>query len=184
MALVLILVASGGAWLFKKYAWAQDHLKDVTPRYAMMTGLMQEKEKLAAIQNELGTNYAHYVHPASTEAGQAGNEALQRVRDLASANKLDVVSSQVLPAREENGLERIGLNLRVEGPYDGVTKFLQDLARVQPVIYNDSMQLTAQNQRFVPRAPSRGMAAPQPAEASAVLGATAQLSLFVLRAKP
>ncbi|WP_157667785.1 type II secretion system protein GspM [Comamonas serinivorans] len=181
-AVLAAIVLGGAGWLLQKHAWAQDRLKDVNPRYAMMTGLIQDKDKLAALQQDLAGNYARYVHPATAEAGQAGNEALQRVRELASDNKLGVVSSQVMPARDDNGLERIGLNLRVEGDYDAMTRFLQALGRVEPVIYSDTLQLTAQGQRAAPRRVARGQ--PPPPEEPEVLKATAQLTLFVLRAKP
>lgn len=182
--LLVALLLFGAGFLFKKYAWAQDRLRDIEPRYALMTGLAQEKDKLAAIQAELGANYGRYVYPAKGDASQDGNEALQRVRDMATAAKLQVLSSQVMPPREDGGLQRIGLNLRVEGNYEAVMQFLETLSRSEPVIYSESTQLTSQSaRRFVPMM-RRGQPQAPAAEEAQPLEATAQLTLFVLKAMP
>ena len=181
-ALLLALLLAGAGYLVNKYAWAQDRLRDIEPRHALMTGLAQENDKLADIQSQLGGNYARYVYPAKGDASQDGNEALQRVRDMATAAKLQVLSSQVMPSREEQGLQRIGLNLRVEGPYEAVMQFLTTLSRSEPAIYSESTQLTSQSAgRFMP-AQRRGQGQPQPD--TPPLDATAQLTLFVLKAMP
>ncbi len=176
--LLAAVVIGGAGFLMKKYTWAQDRLRDIEPRHAVLKGLLQQKDQLTEIQGLLDTNYARYVYPAKADAGQAGNEALQRVREMANGSGLQVVSSQVMPPREEAGMQRIGLNLRVEGEYGAVVKFLQEIVRLSPVVYGESLQLSAQGGRSVPV--RRDRRNPQTEEAGVQM-ANAQLSLFVLR---
>lgn len=183
LAAVLVLAVLGGAgYLIRKNAWAQDQLKNAEPRHAMMAGLMAQKDQLAQLQSQLGGNYDHFVYPASVEVGQTGNETLQRVRELASRRNLQVVSSQAMPAREDAGLQRIGLSLRVEGEYDDLVQFLADISRQNPVIYNENTLVTAASRpvQQVNRSPQAKPLAP----GAQILYANAQLSLFVLRAMP
>ena len=175
-AVLAAIVLGGAGFLMKKYAWAQDRLRDIEPRHAVLKGLLQQKGQLAEIQGQLDNNYARYVYPAKVDPGQAGNEALQRVREMANGSGLQVVSSQVMPPRDDAGMQRIGLNLRVEGEYSAVIKFLQEIGRLSPVVYSESLQLSAQGGRTV--AVRRGQA-PQAEEVGQL--ANAQLSLFVLR---
>ena len=182
VAVLVLAVLGSVGYLVKKNAWAQDRLKDAEPRYAMMAGLIAQKDQLAQLQTRLGGNYGHFVHAASVDPGQAGNEALQRVRELASRHGLQVVSSQVMPPRDEAGLQRIGLNLRIEGEYDPLTLFLGELGQQAPVIYSDNIQITASSRpaQMVNRAQGAKPVAPN----AQVLNANAQLSLFILRALP
>ena len=67
------------------------------------------------------------------------------MRDLATARGLRVSSSQAAAAREDNGFDRIGLNLRVEGEWPQLVELLRELPQQRPVIYATGLQLGAQS---------------------------------------
>mgnify|MGYP000529472392 CR=1 FL=1 len=57
---------------------------------------------------------ALYSHAPDQDSNQIGNDAQQRVRSLLTAAGMTISSSQVLPSKEESGLERIPLSVRAE----------------------------------------------------------------------
>ena len=78
LALVLLPLALGAGYVWRKHQWAQSELDRIAPRYARLLGLEQHgpqiNERLEAIQQQL----VQYVYPAKMDATQVGNDAQQR----------------------------------------------------------------------------------------------------------
>ena len=141
-AAVLLCGLSWASWtVFAKYRQAASWLAETEPRHARMAGLLHSQPELAAASAQIQANLRAYVYPAEDEPSHTANTALQRVRELAARHDLRVSSSQTSAPREENGFDRIGLNLRIEGTWPGVLALLGDLATLQPAIYYNSLQL-------------------------------------------
>ena len=144
-ALVLIaLVASVVTFTLRAHARAAQTLTEIEPRYARISGLLQKQEQIEQASQALTASMARYVYPPEGDSSQIGNQALQKVRDLASARNLRVTSSQSQPAKEDNdhpGLNRIAINLRIEGDWSGLQELLADLTRQTPAIYQNTLQL-------------------------------------------
>ena len=119
-------------------------LADIEPRHARLAGMLQNKELLAQAESALQANFSEYVSPAEEDPGQIANAALQRVRELASARGLRVTSSQTAAPREDNGFDRIGLSLRVEGDWPDLVALLRELPRQRPALYTTTVQLGVQ----------------------------------------
>lgn len=181
-AVLLAAVLAFASVLIQKYVWAQNTLKDVAPRHAMLSGLQAQDTQLKALQIELKKNHASFVVSSDSDESRVGTDALQRVRDLAIKNGLQVVSSQVMPSRDESGLQRIGLSFRIEGDYDDLTLFLDGLSDLKPRIYSDNLQLNGMNAPVLRR--GRGPRGAEPVEEPETWRVNAQLGLFVLRVKP
>ena len=114
--LIVFLMVGGFAFLVaQKHNAAAQRIADAEPRYARLLGLQQQRAELDAAVQYSKVLRAQYVYPASEDAAQTGNAAQQRVRDIFSSSGLQIVSSQVLPAKVEKGVERIPLSVRVEG---------------------------------------------------------------------
>ena len=144
---LLLVLALWAAWIVvTKYQQAAARLDDIQPRHARLAGLLQGSDRFTEADGAIKANLAEFVYPAEEDAGQTGNAALQRVRDLATTRGLRVSSSQAAAPRDDKGFDRIGLSLRVEGEWPQLVALLRDLPRQRPVIHTGTLQLGVQQQ--------------------------------------
>lgn len=142
---LLLAVAGWAGWtVVTKYQQAAGQLAQIEPRHARLAGLLHSHDPQTEAATRLQANLADYVHPADADPSQLGNTALQRVREIATRHDLRVASSQTSAPRDEDGFDRIGLNLRIEGDWPGMAALLADLATLRPAIYYASVQLGQQ----------------------------------------
>jgi general secretion pathway protein M len=171
--IVIVLVAGLTIFTLGVQVRAAQALAQIEPRYARISGTLQKQEQIKQAGQALDASLAQYVYPSDGDASQIGNQVLQKVRDLAAAQGLHVTSSQSQPAKEDNDhpeLDRIAVNLRVEGDWDALQGLLADLTRQTPVIYQNTVQLNAQGGgRFM--------------DAKMPLTVSGQLDLYVLQAR-
>ena len=142
---VLAVLVWGAVVVVSAHRAAANRLAEIEPRYARVAGLLQNSERLTQADQAVKSNLAEFAYPAEGDAGQVGNLALQRVRDLASGRGLRVASSQVAAPREEAGFDRIGVSMRVEGDWAQIQTLLAELARLRPVVYSETVQIGAQS---------------------------------------
>ena len=115
-AVVLLLpLALLGGYVMQKHQWAEQRMAELEPRYARLLGLEAQKADIDAALLQTLALLSQYVYPAAQDAAQTGNAAQQRVRDIFSSAGLQILSSQVLPAKKEKGFDRIPLSVRAEG---------------------------------------------------------------------
>lgn len=144
-AVLLALLLAAGGFAASVYGQATRQLADIEPRHARLAGLLQNKELLTQAESALDANSSQFIGAASEDPIQLGNTALQRVRDLATGHGLRVTSSQAAAPRDENGLDRIDLTLRVEGQWPQLVALMSDLMRAQPTIFTSVLQFGASN---------------------------------------
>ena len=143
-ALLLALLAWSSWFVVSRHQQAAAQLAAIDPRYARLTGLIQHKDEFAQMSQAVQANLQQFVYPAGQDAGQVGNNALQRVRELATARDLRISSSQAAAPRDEHGFDRIGLVLRIEGQWPQLVGFLRELVQQRPAIDTTNMQLAVQ----------------------------------------
>lgn len=165
LALPLVVVAT---YVYQKHQWAQSRLDELEPRYARLLGLDANGDALAQSQERAKASIAQYVYPPEQDTNQTGNAVQQRIRSILVAAGLDIASSQVLPAKEEKGFERIPLSVRAEGEMVALQAGLAGLAAETPVILIDNVLV-------------QGYGAPNK---NGVQRLSVQLSLAVLRRHP
>ncbi|MGB3072363.1 MAG: type II secretion system protein GspM [Ottowia sp.] len=147
-AVLAAVLIAGIGFVAAKHHWATSTMEQLEPRYARLAGLRDSGERLKATEKELSANLARLAYGPDSDPAQAGNDALQRLRTAMASRGLQVSSSQVLPAREEGGFLRIGLNLRVDGDMTALRDLLRDMAAEQkPVIFGESIQFSSQPAR-------------------------------------
>lgn len=143
LTLLLLLIPPVGlgiaAWL--KHQQLQTNLTNLEPRYARLLGLANHRAELQALENTVNTALNRHTYPATQDTASAGNDAQQRVRSLFADNHLDIISIQVLPAKEEGAFNRIGITLRVEGNLAAIYAALDQLPTLTPAVLLDSMAL-------------------------------------------
>lgn len=166
--LVFCALLGAGVWLvMQKHGAAAQRIEDIEPRYARMLGLQQQRNELDKALQLVKTMRAQYVYPATEDSAQTGNAAQQRTRDIFSSAGLQIISSQVLPAKAEKGMERIPMSVRAEGDLLSLQSALAALSSQSPAILLDELDVQAQN---------FGAGAPQAATRLGI-----QFSLSVLR---
>ena len=145
VVVVALLPVVGGAWYVRnKHAWGKERLAQIEPRHARLLGLELQGSELEAARQRATELRAQYVYPATAEEAQTGNQAQQKVRDLLSSAGLQVVTSQVFPAKEEKGFDRIPLVLRAEGELLGLQSALAVLNMQRPVIVINELDVQVQ----------------------------------------
>lgn len=175
-SLLLLLIAAaaalplalGGAYLWHKRQWAQERLAELEPRHARLLGLEASAEPLRAARAQSQALLAQYVYAAQLDASQVGNDAQQRVRDLFSAAGLQMLSSQVLPAKAQGLVDRVPLSVRTEGELLALQSALALLSGQRPAIVVDALDVQ-----------TLGLV-----RADAPQKLSVRFDLFVLRARP
>lgn len=140
--LLLLPIAGAGFYIWTKHQLTQNLLSDLVPRYARLAGLLQKQDDLKTLNAQASEQLTRLTYPASQDITQAGNDAQQRIRSLFADNKLEIVSIQVLPqSKEDTKVDRIQINLRVEGELTGIQNALALLPTQTPTIFVDSLTL-------------------------------------------
>lgn len=169
LLLILLPLGAGAAYVALKHQWGQTQLSQLEPRYARLLGLEKQHEQIEDAVDQSEQLVSLYVYPASQDASQVGNDAQRRIRDFFSKSGLEVVSSQVLPAKQDKQFDRIPITVRFEGEMVPLqTAMVAINSQVVPALLLDGM--TVQVLSYAkPDAPVR---------------LTGQLNFFVLRANP
>ncbi|WP_051236192.1 type II secretion system protein GspM [Ottowia thiooxydans] len=167
-ALLAAVLIAGVGYVVARHHEATRVMEQLEPRFARVAGLRASGERLRTTERALSDNFARLAYGAEGDPAQAGNAALQQLRTAMTARGLQVASSQVLPAREDGNLLRIGLNMRVEGDLPALRDFQRDMAAntQTPIIFIENTQLANQ---------------PAPGRPNNIV---AQLNLFVLKVRP
>ncbi len=140
--LVLLLpLVGGGLYVYSVHQRAESRLADIEPRFARLAGLVGRRAELTTQGAQATAQLARQAYPASQDVTQAGNDAQQRIRGLFADSKLDIISIQVLPPKEEGKFDRIPIDLRIEGDITGVQNALALLSGQVPTVLVESMAL-------------------------------------------
>ena len=155
--LVLLPLIGLGTYIASKHLWAQARLSEFEPRYARLRGLDLQREEIDQSLERALQIRAEYIYPANQDVAQTGNAVQQKVRSLLTTAGLTVVSSQVLPAIEEKGFDRIPLSVRAEGDLLAVDSALAVLNEQLPVMLLADVEVRNQgtlqvmNDKMAPR---------------------------------
>ncbi len=171
LAVALLPIIGGAVYVRGKHAWGNERLAQIEPRYARLLGLESQRAELEAARQRATELRAQYVYSSASDGTQTGNQAQQKVRDLFSSAGLQVITSQVLPAKEEKGFDRIQLVLRAEGEILGLQSALAVLGAQQPIIVINELDVQVMGglANINPKMPPR---------------LSAQFTLSVLRERP
>jgi len=164
---LLLPLALAAAYLFSKYQWAGNAVAALEPRYARLLGLEASQPELKQAIAQSTALLSRQVYPASQDVSQAGNDAQQRIRNIATRAGLSIMSSQVLPPKAEKQFDRVPLTVRLEGELPALQAALVALAAESPAINFESF-LVQTIGAVKPEVPQR---------------LSVQFNLFILRAK-
>jgi general secretion pathway protein M len=169
LSLLLLLAALAGGIAFYVqgiHTADEERIETIEPRFARLAGLATDKGELAAAVVATRLGVSRHIYPATREASQAGNDAQQRARDVFSRAGLEVLSSQVLPAKPGKQFDRIPITVRVEGDYLVFQTALAALPSLSPTLFVEGFNVQT-------------IVGPKPDVPRLVV----QMDLFVLRAR-
>lgn len=148
MALIMFVAVLGlsalyAAELYQRYHNAQAVLQQIEPRYARLTGLLGEQERIHAALTTTQASLARYAYPASVPLDRVGAEVQQRVRALAEAAGLTVSNSQITAPREHEHFIQINFAMTVVGDAEAFVTFSARLSQQEPLVRLDQINLNA-----------------------------------------
>lgn len=78
----------------------------------------------------------------SNTVAVAGAELQRMVKDITSANSAQMISTQILPAANEQGFIRVALKVRLRGPLPAILKSLYDIETNAVFMFLDNVSLS------------------------------------------
>lgn len=110
---------------------------------------LQRYEQIAARDKELLPQYEAMIrnqksagnHLRSDTPAVAGAELQRLVKSIASRNKAQIVSTQILPASEEQGFVRVALTVRLRGTLPAVLQSFHDIESNDVYMFLDNVSL-------------------------------------------
>lgn len=140
--IVLFVLAVTALPIWRANAERQAALDDAEER-------LQRYEQIAARDRELLPQYEALLR-AQKSAGNtlrsdtvavAGAELQRRVKDITAQNSAQIVSTQILPASNEQGFVRIALRVRLRGALPSMLQSVYDLETDEVHMFVDNISL-------------------------------------------
>lgn len=117
------------------------------PRIARLSGIKAFENDLAESSGQVQQQMVRLVHPASGDRASIAASLQTDVRQLMTEAGLSVSNSQVLPLREEERFDHIGVKLTVSGSMAALDEALARLADFSPMIIVESLEAWPARQR-------------------------------------
>lgn len=146
-----------------------DTVASIEPRIARMQGLLGVESELRQLYTNAEQMRSRLVYPSSADPATVAASLQSDVRRLMIESGLSVSDSQVLPVREADKFDYIGVKLTVAGDMASLDRALEALSKFKPLVIVESLQAWPVRKRA-----SRGEAEEQ--------NITASLRLLSLRA--
>lgn len=119
----------------------QTDIDRLEPGIARMKGLMAFEEQLRASASSVDERVAGLSYPVSADRATVSARLQKDVREILVEAGLSVTNSQVLPVREEETFDYIGLKVTVTGDLPGLDAALLELAAYRPALLVESLDV-------------------------------------------
>jgi general secretion pathway protein M len=144
LLLVALPVVWAGVHVADWHRRTRANLEQLEARHARLLGIAAQRGEIDAALAAAQAVRSANVYPSDGDPVQTGNLVQQRLRDLLTQAGLQVRSSQVMPATEERGLDRIGLSLGLDGDPAALQRALAALEEQSPVVLVDELDIRVQ----------------------------------------
>ncbi|MGB5409163.1 MAG: type II secretion system protein GspM [Thiogranum sp.] len=162
LALAILLLALGAVFSVSvlPVLLANQHYRDTIDG---LESRLQQLQRAAAIGDTLQPQYeqlkrwrssdAHYLK--SNSAALAAAELQRLVKRIIVAKNAEVVSTQILTTRQEEGFDRVSLKVRIRGELENIVQAFHVLESGEPFVFLENVSVRASRGRRV-----RGQVAP------------------------
>ncbi len=156
LALVVLALALGAVFSITALPvlLANRHYQDTI---ADLESRLQQLQRAAAIGDTLQPQYeqlkrwqtsdAHYLK--SNSAALAAAELQRLVKRILVAKNAEVVSTQILTTREEEGFDRVALKVRIRGELQNIVQAFHVLETGDPFVFLENVSVRASRGRRV-----------------------------------
>ena len=128
--------------------YAQD-MKRLPQRIARLQGLQEVEDQLRESSGVVQQTTSRLAYPANAERASVAASMQSDVRQLMTDAGLTVSNSQVLPVREEENFDFIGVKLTVAGDIEALDQALAEMANFAPLIIVEGLDVWPTRQRSV-----------------------------------
>lgn len=135
LALVIVPVWRVNAEYDSKIESLQTRLQSLNSRAEADAALLPRYEQL------LRSHAASAHHLKSNTEAVAAAELQGIVKAIAADNATQILTTQILPAAEEQGFIRIALKVRARGPFEGIVQSIYDIEANQTFLFLDKLSL-------------------------------------------
>lgn len=156
LALVILVLTLGGVFSVTvlPVLLANQHYQDTI---AAQESRLQQLQRAAAIGDTLQPQYeqlkrwqtsdAQYLK--SNSAALAAAELQSLVKRILVAKKAQVVSTQILATRQEQGFDRVSLKIRIRGELENIVQAIHVIETGDPFVFLDNVSVRASRGRRV-----------------------------------
>ena len=133
---------------------ANQHYRDTI---AGLEGRLQQLQRAAAIGDTLQPQYeqlkrwktsdAQYLK--SNSAALAAAELQSRVKRIIVSKNAEVVSTQILTTRQEEGFDRVALKVRIRGELENIIQAFYVIETGEPFVFMDNVSVRASRGRRI-----------------------------------
>lgn len=119
----------------------QAEIDRLQPRIARLRGLVEFEEQLRAAAGEVDGRVLNLVHPAADDRATVAASLQKDLRQVLVDAGLSVTNSQVLPVREQEFFDHIGVKLTVTGSLAALDTALEGVAAYLPIVIVESLDI-------------------------------------------
>jgi general secretion pathway protein M len=150
LALAILILALGAVFSITilPVLLANQHYRETIDG---MQSRLQQLQRAAAIGGTLKPQYdqlqrwqssdAQYLKSAS--AALAAAELQRLVKRIVTAKNAQVVSTQILNTRQEEGFDRVGLKVRIRGELEDIAQAFYEIETGEPFVFLDNVSIRA-----------------------------------------
>ena len=154
LALAILALALGAVFSFSvlPVLLANQHYRDTIDG---LENRLQQLQRAAAIGDTLQPQYeqlkrwrssdAHYLK--SNSAALAAAELQRLVKRIIVAKNAEVVSTQILTTRQEEGFDRVSLKVRIRGELENIVQAFHVIETGEPFVFLDNVSVRASRGR-------------------------------------
>lgn len=119
----------------------QSDIDRLSPRIARLQGLIDNQAALSVSAEQADRLMVDLVYPVTEDRAAVAARLQQNIRQLLDEAGLSVSNSQVLPVREVELFDYIGLKLTVTGNVDSLDAGLATLLSHRPLLLVESLEI-------------------------------------------
>lgn len=160
--------------LSREYA---DEIATIEPRTARLLGIYESAERLGQAGTQAEANVRQTAYPPSRDSATAAAAMQKDVRERLVAAGMSIAGSQIRPRQQEEGFDRLRLDLTAEGNIESLELALLALEDMRPRVF--ITELTVKPARVSRRRSRSSEAEPQ----GDVRKVSARFELVSLRVK-
>lgn len=124
----------------------QQEIEGLEPRIARLKGLTASEQSLVTSADGLGARLRDLAYPSSDDRAAVSATLQNSVREIVTSAGLSVTNSQVLPIKQEQGFDRIGVKLTVTGTIESLDAALMELTAYLPLLLVESIEIFPESQ--------------------------------------